>query len=163
MESYMEFFVSQYLLADGLEHRRAASLANDAVVFQGDDFRHQKDRHFLMEPQQMATPTKKGIGPMLAQKGCVQLMQDVGQKLGMFLLFRDEQFDGIRVGVVARLSGEAAGASFQTVAIGAFAQLEAGQRTRQRGAQVWVEGNPFVPGDATAVELVLAKIGEPVS
>ena len=44
----------------------------------------------------------------------------------MFLLFGDEQFDGIGIRGVARLSGELAGASFQAGAIGAFAQLEAG-------------------------------------
>ena len=99
---------------------------------------------------------------MVAQKGRMQLLKDVGKEAGMFLLLSDEQFDGVRVCVITGLTGESASTGFQARAIGAFAQLKPGEGTGQRGAQARVERNSFMPGDAAAVELVLTEISEPV-
>ena len=68
MESHMEFFVGQYLLANGFEHRRAASFVNEAVIFQGDDFRHQKNRNLFIEAQQMTAPTEERVRPMVMKQ-----------------------------------------------------------------------------------------------
>jgi len=127
MESHMEFFVGQDLLADDFEDRGAAAFANGTVVFQGDDLRHQENRNLFMKSQQVTASTEQRIGPMMAQEGRIQLMQDVGQEPGMFLLFGNEQFDGVRVRLVAGLSGEPAGPGFQARAIGTFTQLKTGE------------------------------------
>ncbi len=64
---------------------------------------------------------------MVAEEGCVQLVEDIGQEAGVFLLFSNEQIDGVRVRRVVYFSGETAGADFQAHAIGAFAQLKPGE------------------------------------
>ena len=59
MESHMEFFIGQDLLADDLKDRGAASLANRAIVFQGNDLRHQEDRNLFIKSHEVTAPAEE--------------------------------------------------------------------------------------------------------
>ena len=67
----------------------------------------QQHHQFLVQSEHLSHEHKTAVAPMVAQKRCVQFVQNSAHESGMFLFLADEKIDRRRVRGIAGLPGMA--------------------------------------------------------
>lgn len=123
-------FVTQNPVTNLLENGIMRARTKEAVIYRPDQFRNDQHLQLKIQTERPTNESKNGVRPMPANFLPTESINKMPEQSGMFLLFRDEEFQRFVIGCIvwdlSRCARE------QKIALTTFTQLKVRQRARKR-------------------------------
>ena len=121
----MPGFVTQNLVTNLLKNRIMRARTEEPVICRPDQFRYDQHLQFKIQTQRPTNESEKGVRPMPLNFLPTESMNKMRQQSGVFLLFRNEEFQRFVIGCV--VWGLSCRAREQKIALTTFTQLKVRQ------------------------------------
>jgi len=126
----MPRFVTQNPVTNLLENRIVRARTKEPVICRPDQFRNDQHLQLKIQTEGPTNESKNGVRPMPSNFLPTESINKMPEQSGMFLLFRNEEFQRFVIGgIVWDLSRRA---REQKIALTTFTQLKVRQRARKR-------------------------------